>query len=75
LAIISLLFAAIIEKSTIKQRQIVWAVLITAIMALSMRTIIRNENWRNGLRLYSHDAAIEALISPQGSFDLEIIME
>jgi len=40
-------------------------------MALSMRTIIRNENWRNGLRLYSHDAAIEALISPQGSFDLE----
>lgn len=41
-------------------------VLILAIMGLTVRTIVRNTNWVNGLTLYSHDIKIS-----KNSFDLE----
>ncbi len=40
-------------------------------LLLGVRSIVRNNDWDNGLALYSHDIAIAQKISPQGSFDLE----
>lgn len=39
---------------------------VIAIAALSIKTIIRNADWKNGLTLFSHDA-----LYSQNSFDLE----
>lgn len=44
---------------------------IVLTFTLSIRAIARNENWKDGLSLYSHDDAIAYKMSPQGSFDLE----
>jgi tetratricopeptide (TPR) repeat protein len=41
------------------------------VIVLAVRTITRNENWKDGLALFSHDDAIVDRMSPQGSFDLE----
>jgi tetratricopeptide (TPR) repeat protein len=45
--------------------------LAVIVCILGVRTVARNENWKDGLTLYSHDAALEAQASPQGSYDLE----
>lgn len=41
-------------------------IVILIIFSLSVRTIIRNTNWKNGLTLYSHDVLVS-----RDSFDLE----
>lgn len=51
-----------IEKSKI----ILGLIVLVIISGLSIRTIIRNTNWRDGLTLYSHDVLIS-----KDSFDLE----
>lgn len=47
-------------------KTIVLTLLIIVISLLSIRTIVRNTDWRDGLSLYSHDAQIST-----ESFDLE----
>lgn len=55
------------QSSWIKKiKPIIIFLLAFIILCLSIRTIIRNTNWTNGLILYAHDIQI----SP-GSFDLE----
>jgi len=56
-------------SSTKRKTAIFLAVVL--VFALAARTIARNENWKDGLSLYSHDDAIVGKMSPQGSFDLE----
>jgi tetratricopeptide (TPR) repeat protein len=59
------------QKLSPNHQKIALAVFIIAIVALGMRTVARNADWRNGLSLYGHDIALAQVISPQGSFDLE----
>ncbi|MDO8638124.1 MAG: tetratricopeptide repeat protein [Candidatus Daviesbacteria bacterium] len=49
-----------------KIRPIFLILIILLILGLSLRTIIRNTNWKDGLTLYSND-----IVLTQGSFDLE----
>lgn len=49
-----------------KIKSILLILFIFLILFLSIRTIIRNTNWKNGLALYSNDIKIT-----QGSFDME----
>ena len=56
--------------SALKQK-IGLGVLALVVLALFALTVARNGNWKDNLALYSHDAAIESKVSPDGSFDLE----
>lgn len=52
--------------STRSNRQLLLAVLIVTMTALSVRSIVRIRDWRDGLTLFSHDIAYS-----QDAFDLE----
>jgi len=66
-------FAAVnaAQKLTPKKQKIAATLLAIVIAALGVRTIARNNDWRNGLSLYGHDISLAAAISPQGNYDLE----
>jgi hypothetical protein len=54
--------------------QIRWIALIAiaaSISLLSVRTIRRNQDWKDGMSLYAHDIAIAPRVSPGGSYELE----
>lgn len=63
--------AVFLQNATQKTRRVAWVACVAVIMALSVRTIARNADWKDGLTLYSHDQKIETYVSPQGSYDLE----
>jgi protein O-mannosyl-transferase len=46
--------------------KVILLILILSIIPLSVRTFVRNQNWKDGLTLYTHDASINST-----SFDLE----
>lgn len=55
-----------IKASDNTRVNIILLILIPILSLLSLRTIIRNTNWQNGLTLYEHDSKISA-----NAFDLE----
>jgi len=75
--IIGLLAAAVmaafgvIQNIPAEKKKIAAIIFIVLIIALAVRTIIRNADWKSGLSLYGRDIALASIISPQGSFDLE----
>lgn len=50
----------------LKIKKVIIALLLIALIPLSVRTIIRNQDWKDGLTLYAHDEIIN-----ENSFDLE----
>lgn len=70
-ALVSLLVVTLIGKTKGFWRHVFCGVLVLIIMALAIRTVIRNADWKDGLTLYTHDVKIVSRVSPKGSFDLE----
>lgn len=54
------------EIRSLKLIHLITIFLLLSLIPLSIRTIIRNQDWKDGLTLYTHDARIN-----QNSFDLE----
>jgi len=62
---------ALISKTKSFWHHVSRGILVLIIMALAIRTVIRNADWKDGLTLYAHDVKIVSKVSPKGSFDLE----
>jgi tetratricopeptide (TPR) repeat protein len=71
IAAIILAVAPLVAALSKSQKTAAYVALAIVVCLFSVRTVARNENWKNGLSLYSHDAGLISQVSPQGSFDLE----
>jgi len=66
IALVSASSIQVIKRFSLNWRRLAFVFLGIVIIALSVRTIVRNADWRNGLTLFSHDIKYS-----KGSFNLE----
>ena len=71
LGALSIVAVRLVRALPANGRKIAGFLAVILVIVLAVRTITRNENWKDGLALFSHDDAIVDRMSPQGSFDLE----
>lgn len=72
--LLGLIGIAVQEVKINKQKlNIIMICVIVVLLALSVRTIVRNSNWHDAITLYSHDVMIESNFDTENNLGAELI--
>ncbi len=69
------LFVSLIESKQLVDKKILILILLSLIILMSMRTIVRNTNWRDAITLYTHDIKVDDNFDIENSLGYEYIQD